>query len=49
MLVPDETVIEEPSPFFWTGSGDFFKNRAAGPFCNKSDELRKKRNKTTHT
>ena len=49
MLVPDETVIEEPSPFFWTGFGDFFKNRAAGPFCNKSDELRKKRNKTTHT
>ena len=24
MLVPDETVIEEPTPFFWTGFGDFF-------------------------
>jgi len=47
--VPDETVVEEPTPFFWTGFGDFFKNRAAGPFCNKSDELRRKRNKTTHT
>ena len=24
MLVPDETVVEEPTPFFWTGFDDFF-------------------------
>ena len=49
MLVPDETVVEEPTPFFWSKFDDFFQNKASGPFCNPGDELRKHRTKTSHT
>ena len=49
MLVPDENVIEEPTPFFWKEFDDFFTANTNGPFCNKSDELRGSRTKTTHT
>ena len=49
MLVPDETVEEEPTPFMWDQYDGFFKFATKGAFCNKSDELRKNRNKTTHT
>jgi len=49
MLVPDESVVEEPTPFFWKEFDDFFQNKASGPFCNPGDELRRNRTKTSHT
>lgn len=49
MLVPDETVVEEPTPFFWSKFDEFFQNKASGPFCNVGDELNKNRTKTSHT
>ena len=49
MLVPDETVEEEPTPFMWSDYDGFFKFATKGPFCNTSDELRRTRDKTTHT
>ena len=49
MLVPDETIEEEPTPFMWKDYDGFFKFATKGVFCNTSDELRRTRDKTTHT
>lgn len=41
-----ETPVKE---LMWKEFDNFFVQRANGPFCDSSDELRFKRKKTTHT
>jgi len=36
-------------PLMWKEFDNFFTQKANGPFCDSSDELRKRRKKTTHT
>jgi len=49
MLIPDENVVEEPMGFYWKEFDNFFEQKANTTFCDNSDELRKRRLKTTHT
>ena len=49
MLIPDENVVEEPMGYLWKEFDNFFIQRSNTSFYFNSDELRKKRKKTTHT
>jgi len=50
MIIPDEDERdEEPMGFYWKEFDNFFQQKANGTFCDNSDELRKRRLKTTHT
>ena len=50
MLVPDANNHSVPvRDFMWKEVDNFFVQKANGPFCDASDELRVKRAKTTHT
>jgi hypothetical protein len=49
-LVPDENNHEtEPNEYWYGKFPQFFTQRANTSFCNNSDEIRRDRNKTTHT
>jgi len=43
------SLTEEPVDFMWTKHPNFFTQRANGSFCQRSDELSKRRPKTMHT
>ena len=49
MLVPDASVVETPADLMWADSPHVFTQKAAGSFCNSTDEMRSNRKKTTHT
>jgi hypothetical protein len=50
MLVPDASNHDVAvKPLMWKEFDNFFTQKANGPFCDSSDELRKRRKKTTHT
>jgi len=48
--VPDASNHSVPvKPHMWKEFDNFFTQKANGPFCDSSDELRSNRKKTTHT
>ena len=49
LIVDPEDTDEEPMGFYWAEFDNFFRQKANTTFCDDSDELRKRRLKTTHT
>ena len=48
MIVPDESVVEEPIDFHWTEWGSLFEENMAGSF-HEGDEMPRGRSKLAHT
>lgn len=49
MIEADANGPDSPADLMWEEFDNFFKQRANGSFCQKSDEMKKRRLKTSHT